>query len=226
MRLDIEQLLSYDTIIFDLYGTLIDIRTNESNPYLWRKTAEFYTLKGAPWIGPELRKAYHAFVRDEIISCRKKLPDEPENLIEPDIGNVFRRLYEAKNVSPSEAEIEDTAILFRALSTRKLTLYSDTIPMLEKLKSAGRRIELLSNAQALFTLPEMNSLGLTSYFEHIFISSAEGIKKPSPRFFRILLDRCDLAPAHCVMVGNDPVSDISGAQAVGLPAILISDESD
>ena len=33
----------YDTCIFDLYGTLVDIRTDESTPGLWEKLALFYS---------------------------------------------------------------------------------------------------------------------------------------------------------------------------------------
>ena len=32
----------YETCIFDLYGTLVDIRTDEEKPGLWEKLALFY----------------------------------------------------------------------------------------------------------------------------------------------------------------------------------------
>lgn len=37
----------YQNYIFDLYGTLVDIHTNEDKPYLWDKMTEFYGFQGA-----------------------------------------------------------------------------------------------------------------------------------------------------------------------------------
>lgn len=35
--------MQYDAYLFDLYGTLIDIRTHESNPALWETVAAHYS---------------------------------------------------------------------------------------------------------------------------------------------------------------------------------------
>ena len=74
---------------------------------------------------------------------------------------------------------------------------------------------LLSNAQRLFTLPELEQLGLLPCFDDIFLSSDRGCKKPGPAFFHVPLARYALAPSDCLMVGNDPVCDVSGAAAAG-----------
>ena len=37
----------YDTCIFDLYGTLVDIRTDENKEELWEKLSLFYAFYGA-----------------------------------------------------------------------------------------------------------------------------------------------------------------------------------
>ena len=36
----------YQNYIFDLYGTLVDIRTNERKPSLWKYMAQYMTLHG------------------------------------------------------------------------------------------------------------------------------------------------------------------------------------
>ena len=38
--------LTYDNYIFDLYGTLVDIHTDESNTAIWEKLAMFYGYYG------------------------------------------------------------------------------------------------------------------------------------------------------------------------------------
>lgn len=37
----------YKNYVFDLYGTLVDINTNENNINLWKKMQEFYAFYGA-----------------------------------------------------------------------------------------------------------------------------------------------------------------------------------
>ena len=41
--------MKYDAYCFDLYGTLIDIRTDESDPALWAALAARYSAEGASW---------------------------------------------------------------------------------------------------------------------------------------------------------------------------------
>ncbi len=57
---------------------------------------------------------------------------------------------------------------------------------------------------------------ITSYENSIFA-------KPDPRYFRELLNRFDLRPEDCVMLGNDVEEDIRAAQAVGIRTFLITD---
>ena len=47
-----------DTYFFDLYGTLVDIWTDEGKASLWRGAARFYSLCGAVYAPRELRERY------------------------------------------------------------------------------------------------------------------------------------------------------------------------
>ena len=47
----------YDTCIFDLYGTLVDIRTDENKKELWDRLALFYVFYGAGYTPDELHQA-------------------------------------------------------------------------------------------------------------------------------------------------------------------------
>ena len=44
------------TYFFDLYGTLVDIRTDERKPSLWRGAADFLSLCGAAYTSAELKE--------------------------------------------------------------------------------------------------------------------------------------------------------------------------
>lgn len=210
--------------IFDLYGTLVDIHTDENMPWLWEKCAAFYSMKGAAYSADELRSAYNKHAEAELDALSKKNKDIPRDELEIDLGNVFRALYEDKGVHVTKKEIEDTAIAFRSISLCKLKLYNMAKDILEHLRENGKRVFLLSNAQSLFTRPELKMLGLDEDFDDIFISSELGIKKPSPLIFKALIDKHGLDVRETVMVGNDHLCDCLPAMRLGMRSMYIHTE--
>ncbi|CAN5733355.1 TIGR01458 family HAD-type hydrolase [soil metagenome] len=51
--------------------------------------------------------------------------------------------------------------------------------------------------------------------------SATVVGKPEENFFRLALEEMQLEPGDVAMVGDDPVSDVAGAQAAGLYGIQV-----
>jgi putative hydrolase of the HAD superfamily len=98
-------------------------------------------------------------------------------------------------------------------------LFEDTIPALAVLRDAGWRMAVLSNH-----VPELAQLavglGLDGYFEAVFTSAAIGYEKPHPEAFGHALRACG-SPSRAWMVGDNPVADVAGAEAAGIPAILV-----
>ena len=115
-----------------------------------------------------------------------------------------------------------TAAAFRCFSTKYIRLYDGVIDLLDTLKQRGKGIYLLSNAQSLFTRPEMEELGLTPHFEDVFISSEHRMRKPEVRFMEELLEKHGLDPKETVMVGNDMDSDIMMAARCGVNGFLVN----
>ena len=64
------------------------------------------------------------------------------------------------------------------------------------------------------------ALGLDDLVESIFTSAVIGYDKPHPEAFRHAL-RASGDPASRWMVGDNPVADVAGAEALGIPAVLI-----
>ena len=223
MQVNIMSRSKYDVFVFDFYGTLVDIRTNEEKSYLWRKCAEFYGSLGAHYSPAELKKAFRQKIEEEA----EKLQEEGERkygevfLAEPDLTVVFMWLYEDKGISCSREQAAITANFFRTLSRQKLKVYDGVRETLIKLREGGKKVYLLSNAQKDFTRPEIELAGLTDCFDGILISSEEGCRKPSPVFYRILIERYDLRAERCLMMGNDADSDVRGAAAVGMDTLFI-----
>jgi putative hydrolase of the HAD superfamily len=64
------------------------------------------------------------------------------------------------------------------------------------------------------------SLGLLRYFDSVVVSSAMGYRKPHASLFRRALEELGVAAGAAVFVGDRLVEDVSGAQAVGMRAVL------
>lgn len=212
----------YQNYLFDLYGTLADIHTDEDMEQLWQDFSVTLALRGAYYRPQELKRRYHKGVEEMEHQARKRLGKGswPEVDVEP----VFRALYEEAGVEAEPWEVKSLAWEFRKLSVKKLRLFEGAEELLRRLKASGRRIFLLSNAQALFTRPELHLLGLEKYFDGIFLSSDIGRKKPDPAFYNKLMETFHLDPQETVMVGNDDVADCHGAARAGLDSMYIFTE--
>ena len=208
----------YKAYLFDLYGTLVDIHTDESKPAFWKAVAAYYTEHGAAYDGKTLRETYRTLYAAETARLQAAAPDAK---VEIDLLPVFRGLYAQKGINADAALLAETAWFFRQRSTSHLRAYAGAGELLDALRAAGRTVILLSNAQSCFTRPELDLLGLTQRFDHIYISSEIGFQKPDPRFFNAPLRDLGLDPADCLMIGNDPFCDVGGAVAVGMDAVYV-----
>lgn len=212
--------MRYRHCIFDLYGTLVDIHTDERSPRLWVRMAELYRRNGAGYWPGELRDAYFRLVR-ELEGAGPPGRDAHEAHPEIQIERVFRGLYAQKGIEAGDALVRRTGLAFRAHSTEYLRLYEGAAELLRLLRTRGCGVWLLSNAQGLFTRWELERLGLDGLFDGVYLSSDYGCKKPDPRFFQALLQERGINPGEAVMIGNDGACDIRGAKAVGLAAVYI-----
>lgn len=216
---------TYDNYVFDLYGTLVDIHTDENMEELWEKLALFFGYYKAHYRPEELKEKYAALVQESEGALKKTLEEDPhyahEASPEIEITEVFRELYRAKGVEADETLAVHTGQLFRVLSTEYVRVYPGTTEMLAHLKKQGKHIYLLSNAQRIFTAYEMNVLGIAEYFDDILISSDYQTKKPDERFFTILLDKHGLDVQRSLFVGNDGRCDIGGARQVAMDTFYV-----
>lgn len=220
----------YQNYIFDLYGTLLDIWTDENDPLLWQRMAEIYSCYGADYNAEALKVAYRRIVEEE---QDKLAVHNGSRYPEIRLENVFLRLLKESPVKHrSELSLrgrkEQTlwlamiACTFRCLSTRRFRLFPRVKDVLTAVRAQGHPIYLLSNAQRIFTMPELEKTGLVDFFDAIYLSSDAGIAKPDPAFMEKLLREQRLDPADCVMIGNDWSSDMVMAAKCGVDGIFLN----
>ncbi len=209
--------MGYTDLIFDLYGTLVDIHTEEAD-LVWEKTALYFGFYGAHFTGPELKEAFRVeLARREAVAGQdyECFPDIP-------FEEVMAELFREKGIAENAENLGvNAAQLFRICSIDYVNLYPGVLEALTELRKQGFRLWLLSNAQRIFTEYELRHLGLGAQLDGIYISSDYRCRKPDVRFFQALLQEQQLDPRRCLMIGNDLHTDIAGAKAAGLATLYM-----
>jgi haloacid dehalogenase superfamily, subfamily IA, variant 1 with third motif having Dx(3-4)D or Dx(3-4)E len=205
----------YKNYIFDLYGTLIDIKISENKKQLWEKLSLFYSYYGANYSFIDLKKAYESKVKENLqANKRTKYPDIK-------LALVFEKLYTDKKVKVDKGLLNNTMTLFRILSTDYIRLYPGVKDLLIELKNKNKKIFILSNGQREFTIQELKYLDIYEYFDALYSSSDIEICKPDSAFFNYLIENEKLNKKEAVFIGNDDKCDIEGAKSVGLDCVYI-----
>ncbi len=209
----------YKNCIFDLYGTLVDINTDEESVELWEKMAYAYGTQNALYRPEELRKKYNKFIKE----LKKYMITKTPNYTYIDIAleEVFEKLFAYKNVSVDKKTIYMMAMFFRTTSRKYIKLYDGASELLDEIKKRGMKIYLLTNAQRCFTVHELEYLGIYHKFDDIIISSDEKICKPQAEFYGRLIEKYQLKIEESIMIGNDCTTDIQGAKDIGMDNLYL-----
>lgn len=209
--------MAYTDLIFDLYGTLVDIHTEEDD-LVWEKTALYFGFYGAHYTGAELRDAFRA----EMHKREAKEGQSYECFPDIPFEQVLAQLFRDRGVTEKADELGvNAAQLFRISSIEYIKLYPEALEALALLRQKGYRLWLLSNAQRIFTAYELRHLGLGEQLDGIYISSDYRCRKPDVRFYQALMTERGLKPENCLMIGNDRFTDIAGAKAAGLDTLYM-----
>ena len=152
-------------------------------------------------------------------------PDEPHlHLDNPDkwwraLEPVFIRTYQGVGFDSKRSTELAGQVRKHMNNPARYILYDDTIQVLHDLKERGWKHVILSNHMP--ELPQVvNALGLFTYIDFCVTSGVMGYEKPNPRAFSIALDTAGY-PSKVWMVGDNLNSDVKGAEASGIPAILV-----
>ena len=209
--------MKYTDLVFDLYGTLVDIHTEESDG-VWEKTAFYFGFYGAGYTGPGLKRAFEAALKRREAKAGQSYECFPDIPFEEVCAELFRE----KGVTQDADTLGiNAAQLFRICSLDYIRLYPGALEALARLRRAGYRLWLLSNAQAIFTAYELRLLGLGEQLDGIYLSSDYGCRKPDLRFYKALIDERKLDVSKTLMIGNDRQTDIAGAKAAGMATLYM-----
>jgi putative hydrolase of the HAD superfamily len=203
-------------ILFDLYGTLVDIETDESMDEIYRAIAHYLTYHGICLNRREVRERYYQIMKQQKEARCEEYP-------EIDVEAIWNELLLQEGIKSDSLRGQQAKVIahiYRGVSRNRLQLYPDVKRVLNELQ-CDYRLALISDAQSCYALPEIRAVGLEGYFNPVVISSHYGFRKPDSRLFQKALDSMNLKPADVIWVGNDMFRDIFGASLLGIRNIFI-----
>jgi len=204
-------------LVFDLYGTLVNIRTDESSPELYFELSKFLSYNKVHVAPDELKDTYQEKVRLQIERSREKYPDV-------NVLKVFQEIVHERSEARAEPRLASHAArLFRSLSRKWFEPFPGVYGLLERLRDRYP-LALLSDAQRCYTEPEIEALKLGWFFDHVFLSSDYGYRKPDARYFMLALTALGVRPPEAVYVGDNAFRDLYGAKEAGMKAVLVRSE--
>ena len=187
-------------VLFDFWGTLVE---NGVYPSPVRQVRRVMGLRDTPF--PEFITTFeHSFMTKRFATLK----------------DAFEESAKAFGLEPSIPMIESLIGMWNK-NTLLAKLYPESTDVLLRLKEKGVKIGLVSNTDSFSVTAVLEKYKLPELFDHINLSCDAGMLKSDPEMFATSLKALGVSKDDAVMVGDSMESDILGAQAAGIRAILI-----
>ena len=158
------------------------------------------------------------------------MPERGEQRVRHWVGNGVERLVKRSLINQLEGE-PDEALYARALpvfeafyrenTSKRSRLYPGVQEALDFLQTTGVRIGCVTNKASQFTLPLLQDLGVSDYFEIIICGDMVERKKPDPMPLLQAAEQLETEPRASMMLG-DSMSDVKAARAAGFQIVCMS----
>jgi putative hydrolase of the HAD superfamily len=203
--------MKYKAVIFDLFGTLVDIFSRVEYYSVLR---EMMTILKAPH--DDFMRLWHATGDRRVTGAFRTL--------EENLTYICREL----NVPVIRSQINLAKQIRLNFVSLVLAPREGVIEVLSLLKSDGYKIGLVSNCSA--EPPVIwPYTPFAPFFDATVFSSVAGIQKPDPRIYNMAAEQLKVKPESCLYIGDGESHELTGAAEVGMHPVLIrapSEDSD
>lgn len=187
--------------VFDLFHTLVDVAGALGSP--GRYTADILGVDREQWNAACFSDAHDI--------CRPTSHHE-----------VVRTLAHAIDPNIPEARIREAVEERQRRFDHALhNVDSETLQVLDDLRSRGLKLGLISNASS-GEVAAWNDSPLAARFDHAVFSCNCGTKKPEPEIYRHALEGLGAKAQECFFVGDGGSCEHVGASAVGMRTVIIT----
>jgi putative hydrolase of the HAD superfamily len=202
-----------EAVIFDWGGTLSHFAEVEMID-MWRLAARHLAPDREDELTDRLVEAEAAFWATTATTQRSGT-----------LAQLLAQASEALHLDVAEAVLEEAAARHLDAWTPHIRHQPHAVPALTALRAMGLRTGMLSNTHWPRDFHEhfLERDGLAPLLDARLYTSHMEFQKPHPSAFLAALDALDVRdPRRAVFVGDRPWDDISGAAAVGMRSVLIS----
>ena len=202
---------SVKSVIFDIDNTLYDfayyngLALDELRKYAYENfawTAETFNKKHLA-VQREIysQMGYNGSCRSRMLRYKKMLEDSALLLFPHAV-----KMYE----------------LYWSTMLENLQPYNEVFDVLESLKSRKIKIGVGSDMTTYIQFKKLEKINILRFIDFIVTSEEAGEEKPSPKLFKICLDKAGCLKSECLFVGDDLRKDYEGAKNFGMRALLVN----
>lgn len=203
-------------VLFDCYGTLIDILTDERDIRTYRYLSWWLIYQGVRIAPQDLRDLYARRVREAL--DRTGGP-HPEVRVEEVFAGICAE-HAVWEIDTGRLGAE-AARAFRAASIRRLGAIEASRRLFVHL--SAKKTGVVSNGQRVFSEQEMRVLGLYDRPGFVIFSSDLGYQKPDPRIYAAALGRMKLPAQNVLFIGDNTKNDVDAPREFGMQALHVEE---
>ena len=132
-------------------------------------------------------------------------------------------------IREKQAQYPEYAEAVELYRSRWREMLTDEVPgmrqLLSELPAADYQLFGLTN-WSMETFPEARErFGILQMIDRYVVSGAEGLVKPDPRLFQVLLDRYQLKADECLFIDDNP-NNVAAAKGMGMQGIVFNGAED
>ncbi|MFW5846599.1 MAG: HAD family hydrolase [Nanoarchaeota archaeon] len=141
-----------------------------------------------------------------------------------------RVLYFQRLIEKLQGTVEPSIILrlyeiYWGTTIKNIKLRKGVLSTLKELKKQGLKILIVSDLTTHIQLRKIHKLGITKYIDYLVTSEEAGSEKPHSIMFLLALNKINMLPQDVIMIGDNKINDIEGANSVGIDTVLIGSKN-
>lgn len=217
--------MRFDTILFDLSGTLVDYRGPVTGWEAMERLGftavhELLHSNGYQAHVPQVELFHSA----AFAKLREAWYDTLAGRRNLRLHELLREAMDAQGLQPDEETLALAVDHYCAAIRNGATARLGAAELLRTLKQQGRKLGLISNTMwpGAAHHEDLARFGLAGFLDVELYSADVNAWKPSPAVFDLALGRLGSSGDRALFVGDNPTDDITGAHNAGLRAVWIA----
>jgi len=132
---------------------------------------------------------------------------------------LFKQVFRRLEIDVDDGTVNELADMFRSSPFR---LYPESHEAVKRARGMGLKTAIATSTPKPFFRAGVEPIA--EYIDFICTGYEAGYEKSNPRIYKVITDRLQVEPEETVVIGDDPVLDVSNAKQYGMWAIHIPRE--